>query len=47
MDEQLMTILARLCHLLMCQYILSRGAYHTPDGHMAQFPKLCDYIKQG
>jgi hypothetical protein len=42
-----MTILARLCHFLIHEYILLRGVYHTPDGHMAQFPALCDYIKQG
>jgi hypothetical protein len=21
--------------------------YHVPDGHMDQFPALCDYIEQG
>jgi hypothetical protein len=42
-----MTILGRLCHALMPEYIPPRGAYHTPDGHMAQFPALCDYIEQG
>jgi hypothetical protein len=42
-----MTIPARLCHFLMLEYISPPSAYHTPDGHMAQFPALCDYIKQG
>jgi hypothetical protein len=45
MDEQLMTIPARLCHFLMCEYILPRGVYHIRNGHMAQFPVLCDYIE--
>jgi hypothetical protein len=47
MDEQLMIIPPRLCHFLMCEYILHRGAYHTPNGHIAQFPALFDYIQQG
>jgi hypothetical protein len=46
MDEQLMKILARLCRFLMHEYISPHGVYHTPDGHMAQFPTLCDYIEQ-
>jgi hypothetical protein len=46
-DEQIMIIPARLCHFLMCEYISPRGAYHVFDGHMAQFPALCDYIEQG
>jgi hypothetical protein len=44
MDEQLMIIPARICHFLMHKYISPRGAYHTPDGHMAQFLTLYDYI---
>jgi hypothetical protein len=47
MDEQLMTIPARICHFLMCEYILPRGAYYTSDGHLVQFPMLCNYIEQG
>jgi hypothetical protein len=31
----------------MYDYISPRGVFHTPDGHMAKFPTLCDYIKQG
>jgi hypothetical protein len=46
-DEQLMTIPSRICHLLMHEYILLRGAYYIPDGHIAQFPVLCDYIHHG
>jgi hypothetical protein len=42
-----MTILARLCHFLMHEYISPRGAYHTLDGYMAQFLALYDYIEQG
>jgi hypothetical protein len=30
----------------MCEYISPCGVYHTPDGHLAQFPTLCDYIEQ-
>jgi hypothetical protein len=47
MDEQPLTILARLCHLMMHEYVSPRGAYHVHDGHMAQFSMLCDYIEQG
>jgi hypothetical protein len=47
MDEELMTIVASLCRFLMHEYILPHGAYHTPGGHMAQFPMLYDYIEQG
>jgi hypothetical protein len=42
-----MTIPFRICHFLICEYISPRGAYHTHDGDMAQFPALCDYIHQG
>jgi hypothetical protein len=42
-----MTIPAKLCCFLLREYISPRGAYHTRDGHMAQFPALCDYIEQG
>jgi hypothetical protein len=45
-DEQLLTIPARHCHFLMCEFISPHGAYHVPDGHIAQFPALCDYIEQ-
>jgi hypothetical protein len=31
----------------MREYISPHGAYHIPDGHMPQFPALCDYIQQG
>jgi hypothetical protein len=41
-----MKIPASLCHFLMSEYISPRGVYHTPDGHMAQFPALYDYIEQ-
>jgi hypothetical protein len=33
-----MIILAKLCHFLMREYMSPHGAYHTSDGHMAQFP---------
>jgi hypothetical protein len=46
-DEELLTILSRLCHFLMREYISPRGWFHIPDGHMAQFPTLCDCIEQG
>jgi hypothetical protein len=46
-DEELMTIPSRICDFLMHEYISPHGVYHTPDGHMAQFPVLCDYIQQG
>jgi hypothetical protein len=45
-DEQLLTVPANLCHFMMHEYISLRGAYHVPDGHMAQFLVLCDYIEQ-
>jgi hypothetical protein len=32
---------------MMREYISPHGAYHVPDGQMAQFPALCDYIEQG
>jgi hypothetical protein len=47
MDEELMTVIARLYHFMMHAYISSRGAYHVPNGHMTQFHALCDYIEQG
>jgi hypothetical protein len=28
-------------------YISPRGWFHIPDGHMTQFPVLCDYVDQG
>jgi hypothetical protein len=31
----------------MREYISPRGVFHTPDGHMAKFRTLCDYIQQG
>jgi hypothetical protein len=31
----------------MRHYISPHGWFHIPDGHMAQFPVLCDYIDQG
>jgi hypothetical protein len=46
-DEELLIIPSRLCHFLMCEYISPHGVFHIPDGHMAQFPALCDYILQG
>jgi hypothetical protein len=46
-DEQIITIPARLCHFLMSEYISPRVVYHTPNGHMTQFPVLCDYLEQG
>jgi hypothetical protein len=46
-DEELLSIPSRLYHFLMCEYISSDGRFHIPDGHMAQFPALCDYIQQG
>jgi hypothetical protein len=30
----------------MREYISPHGVYDIPDGHMAQFPMLCDYIVQ-
>jgi hypothetical protein len=47
MDEQLMIIPSRICHFLMHVYISPHGAYHSPDGQMAQFTVLCEYIQQG
>jgi hypothetical protein len=44
MDKELMTIPSRICHFLMREYISPRGVFHTPDGQMAQFSMLCDYI---
>jgi hypothetical protein len=44
MDEQIMIIPVRLCHFLIREYISPRGVHHTLDGHLAQFPMLCDYI---
>jgi hypothetical protein len=41
-----MTIPVRLCHFLIHEYISPHDVYHTPDGHMTQFPVLCDYIEQ-
>jgi hypothetical protein len=41
-----MSVLSRLCHFLIHEYISPRGRFHIPDGHMAQFPTLCDYILQ-
>jgi hypothetical protein len=32
---------------MMHEYISPHDAYHVPDGHMAQFSVLCDYIEQG
>jgi hypothetical protein len=46
-DEELLTIPSNLCHFLMCEYISPHGVYHITDGHIAQFPALCDYIEQG
>jgi hypothetical protein len=31
----------------MLEYISPKGTFHIPDGHMAQFLALCDYILQG
>jgi hypothetical protein len=45
-DEELLIIPSRLCHFLMREYISPHGVYDIPDGHMAQFPMLCDYIVQ-
>jgi hypothetical protein len=42
-----MTIPSRLCQFLMREYISPHGQFHIPDGHMVQFPVLCDYIQQG
>jgi hypothetical protein len=39
-----MLVLSRLCHFLMREYISPKGMFDIPDGHMAQFPALCDYI---
>jgi hypothetical protein len=41
-----MLVLSRLCHFLIHEYISPRGRFHIPNGHMAQFPALCDYILQ-
>jgi hypothetical protein len=42
-----LTIPTWFCHFLMRKYISPCDVYHIPDGHMAQFPALCDYIEQG
>jgi hypothetical protein len=44
MDEELVTIPSRICHFIMREYILPFGVFHTPDGHMAKFHVLYDYI---
>jgi hypothetical protein len=41
-NEELLTIPTRIRHFLMREYIYPRDAYHIPDGHMTQFPALCD-----
>jgi hypothetical protein len=46
-DKELLTVPSRLCHFLMYEYVSPRGQFHISDGHMAQFPMLCDYIQQG
>jgi hypothetical protein len=46
-DEELQSIPSRLCDFLLHEYILPCGRFYIPDGHMAQFPVLCDYILQG
>jgi hypothetical protein len=46
-DEELLLVPSRICHFLMRHYISPHGWFHIPDGHMAQFPALCDYIDQG
>jgi hypothetical protein len=45
-DEELLLVPLRLRHFLMREYIFPRGRFHIPDGHMTQFPALCDYIQQ-
>jgi hypothetical protein len=42
-----MSVPSRLYHFLMREYISLRGRFHIPNGNMAQFPILCDYIQQG
>jgi hypothetical protein len=42
-----MIIPSRISQFLIREYISPRGVYHTPGGHMAQFPAPCDYIHQG
>jgi hypothetical protein len=46
-DEELLSVPTRICHFLMRHYISPHGRFHIPNGHMAQFPTLCDYIVQG
>jgi hypothetical protein len=46
-DEVLIIVLVRFCHFMMHEFILPRGVYHVPDGHMTQFLALCHYIEQG
>jgi hypothetical protein len=45
-DEELLSVPTRICHFLMHHSILLHGQFHIPDGHMAQFPTMCDYIVQ-
>jgi hypothetical protein len=47
MSDEELTISSRLCHFLMREYISLHGRFYIPDGHMARFPTLCDYIQQG
>jgi hypothetical protein len=46
-DEELLSVLSRLYHFFMHEYISLCGQLHIPDSHMAQFLALCDYILQG
>jgi hypothetical protein len=46
-DEELLTIPSRLCSFLMREYMSLLGVFHIPNGHMAQFSALCDYMLQG
>jgi hypothetical protein len=46
-DEELLLVPSRIFHFLMRHYISPLGRFYIPDGHMTQFPALCDYIDQG
>jgi hypothetical protein len=42
-EVQLITILERLCHFMMHEFISPKGRYHNDSGHMTDNPTLCDW----
>jgi hypothetical protein len=41
--DKLITILERLCHFMMHEFILPKDMYHQDSGNMADNPTLCDW----